>query len=145
VVSRIYEIVSGMSWKANSSMEKSQNSGVVGDEWMAFLEYLFPRLFPTCAPDLLASNLRARSRDGTHPDVKPTINKNEREAPLGVSQRDPHLAVHEKTMVHVDDPLFQTVAAVVDLLPLLALPPCEAVQAQRVSVFRGGNMFLSLV
>lgn len=126
-------------------MEKSQNSGVVGDEWIAFFEYLFPRLFPTCAPDLLANNTRAGSRDGTHPDVKPTIDKNEREAPLGVGQCDPHLAVHEKTMVQVDDPFLQAVAAVVDLLPLLAFPPREAVQAQQVSVFRGGNMFLGLV
>lgn len=36
----------GMSWKANSSMEKSQNLTDVGELWMDFLEYLLPRLFP---------------------------------------------------------------------------------------------------
>ncbi len=40
-------MLSGMSWKANSSMEKFQNLGEVGDEWIDFLEYLLPRLFPS--------------------------------------------------------------------------------------------------
>ena len=41
-------MLSGMSWKANSSMEKFQNAGEVGDEWMDFFEYLLPRLLPSC-------------------------------------------------------------------------------------------------
>ena len=40
-------MLSGMSWKANSSMEKFQNLGEVGDEWIDFLEYLLPRLLPS--------------------------------------------------------------------------------------------------
>lgn len=39
-------MLSGMSWKANSSIEKSQNLMSVGEWWTDFLEYLFPRLFP---------------------------------------------------------------------------------------------------
>jgi len=46
VVSRMYSIESGMSWKANSSMEKSQNLSESGDEWIDFFEYLLPRLLP---------------------------------------------------------------------------------------------------
>jgi hypothetical protein len=43
-------MLSGMSWKANSSMEKFQNLTEVGDERMDFLEYLLPRLFPNYVP-----------------------------------------------------------------------------------------------
>ena len=42
-------MLSGMSWKANSSIEKFQNLSEVGDEWIDFLEYLLPRLFPNCS------------------------------------------------------------------------------------------------
>lgn len=38
----------GISWKANSSIEKFQNSSEVGEQWIDFLEYLLPRLFPSC-------------------------------------------------------------------------------------------------
>lgn len=40
-------MLSGMSWKANSSMEKFQNSRVVGEWCTDFLEYLLPRLLPS--------------------------------------------------------------------------------------------------
>lgn len=40
-------MLSGMSWKANSSMEKFQKAGEVGGWWADFLEYLFPRLLPS--------------------------------------------------------------------------------------------------
>lgn len=39
-------MLSGISWKANSSIEKSQKACEVGDRWMDFLEYLLPRLLP---------------------------------------------------------------------------------------------------
>jgi hypothetical protein len=48
VLLRIYPILLGISWKANSSIEKSQNSRDVGVERTDFLEYLLPRLFPSC-------------------------------------------------------------------------------------------------
>lgn len=41
-------MLSGISWKANSSMEKFQNSNDLGEQWTDFFEYLFPRLFPSC-------------------------------------------------------------------------------------------------
>lgn len=47
VASRMYLIVSGMSRKANSSMEKSQKADEAGEVLTDFLEYLFPRLFPS--------------------------------------------------------------------------------------------------
>lgn len=47
VVSRIYWIELGISWKANSSIEKFQNRVELGEQLMDFLEYLFPRLFPS--------------------------------------------------------------------------------------------------
>jgi hypothetical protein len=37
-----------MSWKANWSMLKSQNSVDVGAAWTHFFEYLFPLLLPSC-------------------------------------------------------------------------------------------------
>jgi len=40
----------GISWNANSSIEKSQNAIEVGGWWIDFLEYLFPRLFPSYGP-----------------------------------------------------------------------------------------------
>lgn len=40
-------MLSGMSWKANSSIEKFQNSREDGFAFTDFLEYLFPRLFPS--------------------------------------------------------------------------------------------------
>lgn len=46
VVSRMYSMVFGISWKANSSIEKSQNSGDVGEQLIDFFEYLLPRLLP---------------------------------------------------------------------------------------------------
>lgn len=42
-------MVSGMSWKANSSIEKFQNFKDVGEQFTDFFEYLFPRLFPNCS------------------------------------------------------------------------------------------------
>lgn len=41
-------MLSGMSWKANSSMEKFQKSMELGEERIDFLEYLLPRLLPSC-------------------------------------------------------------------------------------------------
>lgn len=49
VVSRMYSMLSGISWKANSSMEKFQNSSEFGECLTDFLEYLLPRLFPNYA------------------------------------------------------------------------------------------------
>jgi hypothetical protein len=40
-------MVSGISMKANSSIEKFQNGRSVGEQLIDFFEYLFPRLFPS--------------------------------------------------------------------------------------------------
>lgn len=45
---KMYCMLLGISWKANSSIEKFQNSREVGAERTDFLEYLLPRLFPSC-------------------------------------------------------------------------------------------------
>lgn len=47
VVASMYLIVSGMSWNASSSMEKSQKAVLTGDVWTDFLLYLLPRLLPS--------------------------------------------------------------------------------------------------
>lgn len=47
VVSNMYAMLSGISCRANSSMEKFQKSILVGECLIDFLEYLFPRLFPS--------------------------------------------------------------------------------------------------
>ena len=38
----------GISWKANSSIEKFQKGIEVGGQCIHFFEYLFPRLLPSC-------------------------------------------------------------------------------------------------
>lgn len=43
----MYWMESGMSYHANSSMEKSQNLERLGLEWMDFFEYLLPLLLPS--------------------------------------------------------------------------------------------------
>lgn len=69
VVSRMYAILSGMSWKANSSMEKFQKAVEAGEWLILFFEYLLPRLFPSCHIylwlDPQAGNWGGRSRSGS--------------------------------------------------------------------------------
>ncbi len=73
-------MLSGMSWKANSSMEKFQNLCDPG-EWLTdFLEYLLPRLFPSffflCQQmlDRVSKELRAPR---TYPNVESLLHQDE--------------------------------------------------------------------
>lgn len=59
-MSKMYAMLSGMSWKANSSIEKFQNCSEVGEQCMDFLEYLLPRLFPSCEHPIVSSHYPIR-------------------------------------------------------------------------------------
>ena len=57
------------------------------------------------------------------------LNQEKWQSPLGVSETYPDLAVHQEAVMHVYDPLLKTPWAAIDFDILLALLPCQPVQA----------------
>lgn len=90
-----------MSWKANSSMEKFQKSRDDGLVCTDFLEYLFPRLFPSCHGVLAKYHnfWRAGGLKIAYPNVEALFHQNKWQRLLGVSETNPHFAVHQKPMM----------------------------------------------
>ena len=78
----------------------------------------------------------------THPDIESTLHQHKRQASLGVSQANPHLAVHEQAMVHVDHPLPLAVRSRIYTVIFFTLAPCQPVQAQEVAIFGLQDMLL---
>lgn len=64
---------------------------------------------------------------------------------MPIRKSNPNLRVHEKTMVHVNDLLVQTRRSRVDLLPLLAFSPRQAMKTKEVAIFGLGNVLFSFV
>lgn len=82
---------------------------------------------------------------GTYPDIKASLHQDEWQHLLSVCETNPHLAVHQEAMVHVDDTLLHAVGARVDLDVFLASFPCEPMQAQEVPIISLNDVFLSCV
>lgn len=81
----------------------------------------------------------------TNPDVETALYQLKGQAPLLVGKTDPDLGVHEQAMVHIDDALLDACRPVVDLLPLLAPAPLQAVDAEEEAILGLHNVFFGLV
>lgn len=62
-----------MSWKANSSMEKFQNSTDVGEHRVDFFEYLLPRLFPSQTSYPRSTSWKGRHRSSSVRDTHTSL------------------------------------------------------------------------
>lgn len=89
--------------------------------------------------------LLGESMTGAYPDIKTSLHQDEWQHLLSVCETDPHLAVHQEAMMHVDDTLLHAVGTRVDLDVFLASFPCEPMQAQEIPIIGLNNVFLSCV
>ena len=113
----------GMSWKANSSIEKSQNLLLVAEQWTAFFEYLFPRLLPNYK---MVSQKEGIEKGLTYPDVVSKLHQVKCKTALRICNTDPYFAVHEETVMKIYDWLLYASFRRVDSSVLLTLPPADA-------------------
>jgi hypothetical protein len=59
----------------------------------------------------------------SYPNVEATLHQDKRKTSLSISQTDPYLAIHQKTMMKVDDALPHASTPIVDLGILFAFLP----------------------
>ncbi len=113
-------MLSGMSWKANWSIEKSQKLFDAGENRTDFLLYLLPRLFPSCYSKPLS--LKAIKGCMTYPDVVSLLDEHEWQTAFLLGHTNPNLTVHEKTMMQIDHSFLSAAFACIDSYPFLAFP-----------------------
>lgn len=123
-------------------MEKSQNLGSVGEQWMFFLEYLLPRLLPNYR---ISIPHETQFESETHPDIKSALDKLECQASSLVRLCDPDLGVHQQPMVQIRNPFLDARRAIVHLLSLLAFPPLQPVNSKQEAVLGLHDVFLGFV
>lgn len=72
----------------------------------------------------------SKEQQDAYPDIKTLLDQYKRQRPLSLGQADPHLAVHEETMMQVDNALLSAVwPRCVDLGVLIVALPSQAMQA----------------
>lgn len=84
-------------------------------------------------------------RNETYPDIIASLDQFKRQTSMPVRKTDPNLGIHEKAMVHVNHLLVQACRSRVDLLPLLALLPRQAMKAEEIAILGLGDVLLCLV
>lgn len=103
-----------------------------------------PRLLPSYT-DSQQRRAQVIARRNTDPNIIALLDEHKRKTSLLIGQADPHLGVHEQSMVQVQDLLLQTSRSAVNLLFLLALLPCQAVQTEQVSILGLEDMLFSFI
>ncbi len=91
-------MLSGISWNANWSIEKFQNSVEVGEWSVDFFEYLFPRLLPNY---IILGSAFFQSGQYSYPNVKASLHKHEWQTPLFLCHAYPYFTIHEQSVVEV--------------------------------------------
>ena len=76
----------------------------------------------------------------TYPNIKAALNEDKGQAPLLVRETDPNLAVHQQTVVEVDNALLDAVRPSIDLCILLAFSVSQAMQTEQISILSLHNM-----
>lgn len=95
--------------------------------------------------DSWSARCRGQEERRTHPNIITPFHQGEGKTAFFICETDPHLTVHEQSMMQIYHSLLHTLFAAVDLGALLASFPTESVQSQQITIASLHDMLLGVV